>query len=54
MAAAGDWTVFLGKGLGKLKFGMSPAQVLDERFLHCKEHLSLVVRVARRVGPFLS
>lgn len=27
MAAAGDWTVFPRKGLGKLEFGMSPAQV---------------------------
>lgn len=27
MAAEDDWTVFPGKGLGKLKFGMSPAQV---------------------------
>ena len=27
MAAENDWTVFPGKGLGKLKFGMSPAQV---------------------------
>src|SRR5690349_7006825 len=27
MAAAGDWTVFPRKGLGKLKFGMSAAQV---------------------------
>ena len=27
MAAVGDWTVFPRKGLGKLKFGMSPAQV---------------------------
>ncbi|WP_421988837.1 hypothetical protein [Roseococcus sp.] len=27
MAAADDWTVFPCKGLGKLKFGMSPAQV---------------------------
>ncbi|MEI5681092.1 MULTISPECIES: hypothetical protein [unclassified Mesorhizobium] len=27
MAAEDDWTVFPGKGLGKLEFGMSPAQV---------------------------
>ena len=27
MAAVGDWTVFPRKGLGKIKFGMSPAQV---------------------------
>ena len=27
MAAAGDWTVFPRKGLGKLEFGMSSAQV---------------------------
>lgn len=27
MAVADDWTVFPCKGLGKLKFGMSPAQV---------------------------
>jgi hypothetical protein len=27
MAVAGDWTVFPRKGLGKLKFGMSSAQV---------------------------
>jgi len=27
MAAEGDWTAFPRKGLGKLKFGMSPAQV---------------------------
>lgn len=27
MAAEGDWTVFPGKGLGRLEYGMSPAQV---------------------------
>lgn len=27
MMAAGEWTVFPRKGLGKLEFGMSPAQV---------------------------
>lgn len=27
MAMEGDWTIIPGKGLGKLRFGMSPAQV---------------------------